>query len=37
VEVLRVQRRVGAELKLAAEVSAKNDHDLVFRTANGLP
>jgi integrase len=36
-DVLRAQRRVVAELRLAASMWAKPDHDLVFPTANGRP
>jgi integrase len=37
VDVLRDQRKVVAELRLAARVWAKDDRDLVFPTATGAP
>jgi integrase len=37
VDVLRAQRRAVAELKLAARVWAKDDREIVFPTATGMP
>jgi integrase len=37
IEVLRAQRKLVAELKLASRVWATGDQDLIFPTANGLP